>query len=252
MKLSALVVAHNEEAQLRDCLSHLAFADEIVVVLDKCTDSSKTIAQEFTTQIIEGAWPIEGDRRNRGIDFCRGEWIIEVDADERVTQALGTEIKNVIARSSADYHLVPVDNYIGKRLVRYGWGGSFGRSAYPGLFRKGSKIWGNERVHPRLELKGVKGEILQNRLVHYVDRNISDMIKRLDRYSTLNAADIRDKQQRGISYGGMARQVRRFFSRFIKCFCFRGGWREGGYGLLLAICAGLYPLLSYLKAKNEQ
>ena len=73
-KLSALVVAHNEEDQLADCLEQLDFADEIVVVLDKCTDGSKEIAARFTDRLVEGSWEIEGDRRNKGIEACDGEW----------------------------------------------------------------------------------------------------------------------------------------------------------------------------------
>src|SRR5207249_5276285 len=83
-RLSALVVARNEEAQLAECLSRLAFADEIVVVLDRCEDRSGDIARGFTNRIVEGAWEREGGRRNAGIAACRGAWILEVDADERV------------------------------------------------------------------------------------------------------------------------------------------------------------------------
>ena len=68
--LTALVVVHNEEAVLRDCLSRLDFADEIVVVLDRCTDGSRAIAGEFTDRLVEGAWEMQGDRRNTGIAAC--------------------------------------------------------------------------------------------------------------------------------------------------------------------------------------
>src|SRR3546814_2057610 len=80
-RLSALVVAHDEEARLADCLDALRFADEIVVVLDRCTDGSKAIAARYTDRLVEGAWPIEGERRNAGIAACTGDWIFEVDAD---------------------------------------------------------------------------------------------------------------------------------------------------------------------------
>ena len=69
------------------------------------------------------------------------------------------------------YHDIPVDNWIGPHLVRRGWGASFGKPAYPGLFRKGVKIWGDQRVHPSLVLSGRKGPALKYRLQHYVDRN---------------------------------------------------------------------------------
>jgi len=246
-QLSAVISVHNEENQLAACLETLDFADEIVVLLDKCTDGSEEIAQRFTDRIVAGEWAKEGDRRNAGIAACAGKWVFEIDADERVPAALAEEISRVAATSSDDWHEIPVDNYVGDRLVRWGWGASFGKAAYPGLFRNGVKIWGNQRVHPALTWAGRRGRMLENRLEHYVDRNISDMLKRLDSYSTARAKDLRDAGD----VGSTLNNLRRVFSRFIKCYVFRGGYREGGYGLMIAICAGLYPLLSHLKAKLE-
>lgn len=245
--LSAVISVHNEEDQLADCLSRLDFADEIVVALDKCTDRSREIALTFTDRIIEGAWTLEGDRRNAAIEAARGAWILEVDADERVSEALAGEIRAVVASSAHDWHEILVDNFIGGRLVRHGWGASFGKAAYPGLFRKGAKVWGRNRVHPPLTFTGRKGPTLENRLAHYVDRNISDMIRRLDSYSTARARDLRDSGE----IGSFANNLRRIFSRFFKCYVSRKGYREGGYGFLIALFAGLYPVLSYLKAKLE-
>ena len=124
--LSVLVVVHNEEAQLADCLEALDFADELVVVLDKCTDGSKAVAERFNATLVEGAWEIEGHRRNEGLDACHGAWILEVDADERANPELGVEIRAAIDGLSDGYFLLPFDNYIGARLVRHGWGGSWG------------------------------------------------------------------------------------------------------------------------------
>lgn len=249
MKLSALVVAHNEEDRLAACLEKLAFADELVVVCDKCTDGTRDIALAHGARIVEGSWEIEGDRRNTGITACTGDWVLEVDADEHVPAALAEEIRRVIAVTSYDWHEILVDNYIGGRLVRHGWGASYGKAAYPGLFKKGVKVWGRDRVHPALTWTGRKGPMLGNRLNHYVDRNISDMIRRLDSYSTAKARDLRDKGQ---TWGTTASNVRRLFSRFFKCYVRRGGWREGGYGFIIAVCAGLYPMLSHFKARYEK
>lgn len=248
-RLSALVVAHNEEKRLPSCLERLGFADEIVVVCDKCTDATRAIAESHGAVVVEGSWDIEGDRRNTGIAACSGEWILEVDADEHVPPALAAEIRAVIASTKFDWHEILVDNYIGDRLVRHGWGASYGKAAYPGLFRKGAKVWGLDRVHPSLSWSGRKGPMLVHRLDHYVDRDISDMIRRLDAYSTAKARDLRDK---GETWGSTASNVRRLFSRFFKCYVRRGGWREGGHGFIIALCAGLYPLLSHFKAKYEK
>jgi glycosyltransferase involved in cell wall biosynthesis len=246
-RLSAVVVAHNEERQLADCLACLGFADEIVVVLDRCRDRSRDIAIRFSGRLVEGAWEREGPRRHAGIEACRGDWIIEVDADERVMPELAAEIRRTVETSPAAWHLIPVDNYVGERLVRWGWGASFGRSAHAALFRNGVKQWSNERVHPKVSLSGRQGETLSTPLLHYVDRDISEMLQRLDRYTSAHAQDLRDSGDIG-SYG---RNLRRIASRFWKCYVVRKGYREGPYGLLIAICAALYPILSYLKARLD-
>ena len=245
-KLSALVVAHNEEQQLADCLESLRFADEIVVLLDRCTDRSRDIAVQFTDRLVEGAWEIEGARRNTGIAACTGDWILEVDADERVPLPLAQEVREVMSQTSDSHVLVPYDNYVGDRLVRFGWGAAWGVSATVRLFRAGAKQWGDQRIHPKVEFKGQQGR-LTTPMIHYVDRNISDMIQRLDRYTTARAADLRDTDD----IGSMAANIRRIFSRFWKCYVSRRGYREGPYGFLIALFAGLYPILSYLKARLE-
>ena len=245
--LSALVVVHDEERQLAQCLGCLGFADEIVVVLDRCSDRSRQIAAGFTERLVEGAWEREGARRHAGIDACRSDWILEIDADERVSPELAAELRAVVAGSAAAWHLVPVDNYIGARLVRWGWGASFGRSAHGALFRKGAKRWGDQRVHPAVSFSGAQGTTLSSPIIHYVDQNISEMLRRLDRYTSARAADLRDSGD----IGSFGRNLRRIASRFCKCFIGRKGYREGQWGFLIALCAALYPILSYLKARLD-
>ena len=247
-RLSALVVARNEAARLPACLASLAPADDILVVLDRSTDASAAIAAAHGARILEGAWPLEGDRRNAGIAACTGEWILEVDADERVPDTLWPELRRVIAASPHGFHRVWIDNYVGERLIRHGWAGSFGTTAVPRLFRRGAKRWGAQRVHPGLEWIGSEGPRLAGgALVHLVDRDISDMLRRLDRYSSARAADLVAAGDIGTLRGNL----RRCASRAFKSYVSRRGWREGGWGVLLAFCTGAYPLLSHLKARLE-
>ncbi len=247
VKLSALLVIHNEEEHLESCLSCLDFADEIVIVLDKCTDRSKEIALKFTDQIIEGSWELEADRRQEGLDYCKGEWVLELDADERIPKKLAQEIVKTILTAKADYYYIPVLNHIGKKPVQYGWGAYFGKSSYPGLFKKENKKWVYGRFHATYEMTGKSGGKLENFLLHYVDESISDMLHRLDRYSTIHAKDLLEKEDMGPFYP----YLRRIFSRFYKCYVRRKGYKEGLYGFMIALCAGLYPLLSYIKAKID-
>jgi glycosyltransferase involved in cell wall biosynthesis len=247
VKLSALVVARNEEARLEACLAPLTAADELVVVLDRSTDRSRAIAENFSARIIEGAWEIEGARRNAGLAACTGDWVFEVDADEVAPPALMAEIRAVIATSPHAWHEVPIDNHVGGRLIRHGWGGSFGTTAVPRLSRKGAKRWGMQRVHPSLSWTGTQGPRLANPLAHALDRDIADMWRRLDRYASARAADLLAAGDIGTLPGNL----RRFASRFWKCFVARRGYREGAWGFLIALCAGLYPLLAHLKARLE-
>ena len=247
IRLSAFVTVRDEEAQLEDCLDCLTFADEIVILLNKCTDGSKEIASRYTDRIIEGAWDREGERHNTGIEACRGEWIFEIDADKRAPKALAEEILKTIENPEGDIFNIPVENHVGGKLVRYGWGGLFGKNGYPGLFRKGVKVWGEEWVHPHLHVTGRQGPDLKTPITHYVDENISGMLRRFDRYTKLRARDLVEKDE----IGSFPNMVRKIFSRFWKCYVVRKGYRENGYGFVIALCAALYPVVSHLKADLE-
>jgi glycosyltransferase involved in cell wall biosynthesis len=247
-RLSALVVARNEEARLPACLAALAFADEVVVVLDRTSDRSAEVARAHGARVLEGAWELEGARRNAGLATCTGDWVLEVDADEVVEPALAVEVCETIGTSPHAWHSVRVDNYVGDRLVRDGWAGSFGTSSAARLSRRGAKRWREQRVHPGVEWAGTEGpRLTRGALAHHVDRDISDMLRRLDRYSSAKAADLLAAGDIGTLHANL----RRFATRGWKSFVSRRGYREGAWGVLLALCTGAFPLLAHLKARLE-
>lgn len=246
VQLSALICAHNEEARLAERLRELAFCDEIVVVADRCTDRTQEIARQFGARVVAGIFPLEGHRKEAGVAACSGDWIFEVDADEGIDAALGAEIRAAIATATGDWFLVPVDNYVGATLVRHGWGGSFGTSSVARLYRRGVKRWKPQRVHPGVDLQGRYAGKLATPMRHQVDEDIGDMIDRLNRYTALRAADLADRNAPGELWDEVFRGLRRFW----KCYVRRQGRREGGLGFLIALMAGLYPVLSHLRAKE--
>ena len=247
-KLSALVVAHNEEDDLETCLRHLHFVDEIVVLLDRCTDGSKAIAEKFAHKIIEGAWEFEGERRNTGIDACTGPWIIDADADEWISDNLAAEIRATIESTPYDIFDIPVRNYIGGHYVAHGWGGgSFGKVSYLGLYKTFAKRYGIGRHHAHVEERGIRGPDLKQPLDHYVDKSLSHTLRRLDRYTDYRAKDLVDQGE----IGHLGTYVRKFLSRFYKVYVRRKAYKEGGYGFIIALCGALYPLVSHIKAANE-
>jgi glycosyltransferase involved in cell wall biosynthesis len=243
--LSALVVARNEEKQLAECLESLRFADEIVVVLDRTSDRSGEIARRFGARVVEGAWPLEGERRSAAVAQCRGQWVVEVDADERATPALAAEIRQAIAAAGDADYLIPIANHVGGKLIRYGWGAYNGAAMRAALYRPGGKRWGKGRVHPPVSYTGEKRR-LENALDHYVDRDLSDMFRRLNSYSDAAALDAIDRNQ----IPRLVPSLRRIFSRGWKSYVARRGYREGAYGIALALFSALYPIMTYVKAKT--
>ncbi len=242
-KISAVIVAHNEEKNIASCLESVKFADEIVVVLDKCTDSTKEISLRYTNNIIEGSWKIEGARRNVALGAATGDWILEIDADERISKQLAEEILSIREQEPCGF-VVPIDNYIGKKLVRHGWLRTLGVLKRQTLTYKDLKKYDEDKeIHPTYVLNG-KIKFLKNPIIHLVDEDISDLLARFNRYTTWKANDMIRKGK--IKYG-----IFDFKTRFFKSFFIKKGYKEGALGLLIATLCGLYPFVSYLKAKEK-
>ncbi len=247
-KISALVVAHNEEKKLASCLKKLSYADELIVVLDRTTDKSKEIAIKNGAKVYEGSWEIEANRRNFGLKKCSYSWILEVDADEHIPQELFTEARKEIENAKPGYFLIPFDNFIGLKKIRYGWGASWGVSAAPRLSYKGCKEWlPGQRIHPSIKLSGEK-KWLKSRIIHYVDDNINDMILRLIRYTDQKSIDLKNNKKKLPPFWIT---LRRGITRFIKCYFSRRGYKEGRWGFIIAVMASLYIILSYMKAEEK-
>jgi glycosyltransferase involved in cell wall biosynthesis len=241
--LSLLIVARNEAGRIGDCIrSGQGAADETVVVLDRSDDDTVQIAERMGARVVSGAWPDEGERRTAAIAACTGDWVLELDADERVSAALAAELPRAIASDAADYYIVPFHNHVGGRWVRHGWGAYNGVAAKGLLFRKGAKQWKGGTVHPAIAFTGRRGQ-LAGHIDHYVDDDFTAMFDRLNRYATAAAADA---LARGEMPGALS-TLRRFFSRFLKSYVQRRGYREGRFGVALGLFSALYPVLTHLK-----
>lgn len=240
--LSLLIVARNEEHRIEDCIRSVGNPDETVVVIDRSEDATEEIARRLGARIVTGTWPDEGARRSAGLEACTGDWILELDADERVSGALRAELRGAIGSDEADYYIVPFHNHVGGRWVRYGWGAYNGVGGKACLFRRGSKTWFGGAVHPKIRLDGRRGETAGH-IDHYVYDDVAAMYDRLNRYSSAAATD-------AVAAGATPRALstfRRFFSRFIKSYVQRRGYREGSAGVALALFSAMYPVLTHIK-----
>ncbi|NBV07140.1 MAG: glycosyltransferase family 2 protein [Proteobacteria bacterium] len=244
-KISAVVVAHNEEKKIKDCLKSLSFVDEIVVVLDKCTDSTKEIVQQFTDKIIEGSWNLEGARRNVANKAATSDWILEIDADERISPELAAEIMQATKDSKPCAFIVPIANYIGDRHVEYGWPRTLGVKARQTIHYLGSKKYHEDKeIHPTADLN-CEIKYLQNPIIHLVDDDITDLLNRFNRYTRWRANDLARNKK---SSTNLLKAIISFKFRFVKSFFFKRGYKEGALGFLIAVLGGLYPVVSDLKS----
>tara|TARA_B100000989_G_C19486952_1_gene447928 strand:+ start:183 stop:932 length:750 start_codon:yes stop_codon:yes gene_type:complete len=245
MSLSCLIIVRNEENNLEKCLPNLIFSDEIVVVLDRSTDNSKEISKKFSNSIFEGNWEFEGDRRNFGINKCSMKWILEVDADEIISKNLAEEIVKITEKSNYDYHYIKLINYIGNNPIKNGWMACLAPDGKFALFKKASKIWSNQRVHPDYLLSGQKGPVLKFPIDHYMSQDTSDLLIRFNRNTDLRALDIAEKNE----FKKKDLSVRKIFSRFFKCYILRKGFKDGMIGFLISILCSLYNIISAIKSK---
>lgn len=246
-KISAVIVAHNEEQKIAQCLDSLNFVDEIIVVLDKCSDATKDIVQKYNAKIIEGSWNIEGARRNVAVNAATNDWILEIDADERISPQLAEEIL-FIKNSEPCAYTIPIANYIGNHHVKFGWVRSLGVLQRQTIHYKGLKHYHEDKeIHPVATLNA-EVKYLKNPIIHLVDDDISDLLTRFNRYTTWRANDIILNKAKKMCF---FKSLITFKMRFIKSFIVKKGYKEGFLGFIIAILAGLYPIVSYAKAHEK-
>ena len=240
--VSVVILAKNEASRIRECLESVDWADERLVIDDGSTDSTPQTASGMGARVLARKMDLEGRHRNWAHAQAKHEWILSVDADERVTPELAQEIQRLLSNSpDCDIYAIPRRNYIGSRWVRHGgW--------YPApqvkLFKKSRFEWEETTVHPRAISKSDKpwGELRKD-LIHYSYRDISDFIGKLNRQTTLEAEKwVRDGRKMGLG-----KALFRSIDRFSKALWLKKGHRDGFIGYFAAVCAGMYQFLSYAK-----
>jgi glycosyltransferase involved in cell wall biosynthesis len=236
------VITLNEEERLRACLESVVWADELVVVDSGSSDKTVSIAREFTDRVLFRAWTGYGSQKNFAVAQCHGEWVLSLDADERVSVELRAEITAILADSTpcAGFRL-PRRNVFQGQWIRHG-------GLYPDLqlrlFRRGAGRFREPPVHESVALDGHIGR-LRGDLIHDSYRSVADFVTRANTYSALAATDLA-AAGRG---GGVADLVLRPLLRFAGMYVLRAGFRDGWRGLVLAGLYGYYVFLRAAKAR---
>jgi glycosyltransferase involved in cell wall biosynthesis len=241
--LSITIITLNEEKNLRNCLESVTFADEIVVVDSGSQDRTLAIAHEFTGQVFQEPWPGFARQKNLAQDKARGPWILNIDADERVTPKLKEEILSIIPKgpSYAGYK-IPRKNYFCGQWIRHGgW--------YPNhqlrLYLKEEGAFAQREVHEQVVINGRVGT-LKAPLEHFTYDSISDYLKRMDRYSELSA---KQYLAEGKKVSWLEILLRTKYT-FFKMWVLQRGFLDGPKGLVLAVLYSYYTFVKYAKLKE--
>lgn len=240
--LSAVIITKNEEHNIRDCLNSVDWVDQIVVVDAESHDRTQEIAKEFTGQIFVRPWPGFGAQKNFGIKQADSDWILIVDADERVSPELRKEIQSLLSSWSPTG---PVAFEVPRRNIFYGkwvrWGG-----AYPDyqirLFRKGKAQYNDVEIHENLLISGEVGA-LQGHFDHYTERQIVDHFRKFNLYTTLAAR----QKRKSIEHVHWYHLLFNPLIVFLKTFLLRSGFRDGMRGFIFAVFASMYTFVKYAK-----
>lgn len=240
--ISAVVITHNEEENIRDCLESIKWADEIIVVDSGSQDKTIEIAKEYTDRVFTKEWEGFGRQKEYAKSLVKYDWVLSIDADERVT----SELKEEILKSplDEDAYYIPRKFYWLSKWMKYG---GCGGEKYIRLFKRDKARFSDEHIHERLIVDGKIGN-LKNHILHYSYKNISDYFERFNKYSSLEALKKKDLK------GGFVFQIFLSFLDFIKRYIFKLGFLDGIPGLLWALFSSFHRLVKYAKVweKSEK
>ncbi len=245
MTLSVVMVTGNEEERLRDALESVKRADEIIVVDALSEDRTVELAREYTEKVFLEEWKGFSAQKNSAIQKAEGDWILLLDADERVTPELWDEITEVIMGDTgiAGYEMPRKSFFLGKWISHSGWWPDYTLR----LFRRGAGRVSPRKVHERIEVDGPVGR-LRNPLLHLTYQSISQFIRKADVYAGLSASEMAER-------GEQFSMTRLFFSplaTFIRMYIIQRGFLDGPHGFILAGLYSYYTFLKYARLWEER
>jgi glycosyltransferase involved in cell wall biosynthesis len=240
VKLTVTVITKNEAAHIAAALQSVAWADETIVVDSGSTDRTVAIAQSLATRVEVRGWPGYSAQKDYAAGLASNDWILSLDADERVTPELAAEIRALMDGEPAarGYRIPRVTWYLGRWIKSTDW--------YPDyqlrLYDRRAGGWNGRRVHESIELRGTPG-MLQHPLQHYAYRNISHHLATIDRYTTLAAEQWKAEGRRT----NLLAACLHADLAFLRNYVLRRGFADGGAGLLVSILNSYYVFLKFAK-----
>jgi glycosyltransferase involved in cell wall biosynthesis len=241
MSLSVVVITHNEQLNIEACLQSVGFADEIIVVDNASSDQTVDLACKCGAKVMSTPdWPGFGLQKGRALAQVTGDWVLSLDADERVTPELQQELLQVMAQTqSSDCYAIPRSSWYCGRFMRHsGWAPDY----VDRFFKTGTARFSDDPVHERL-LHDMPAQRLKSPLLHYSFRNFSDVLTKIDRYSTASAEHALVSGRRATVLGAVGHGL----WAFVRAYIFKAGFLDGSHGLALAISNAEGSYYRYVK-----
>jgi glycosyltransferase involved in cell wall biosynthesis len=244
--LTVILITRNETNNVADCLRSVAFADEWIVVDSASTDGTRAIAAGLGAEVLTtDDWPGFGAQKNRALARARGEWVLSIDADERVDAVLAAQIRAVVARADAAPAVAPVayefsrlSSFCGQWMRHGDW--------YPDrvlrLFRREAGRFSDDLVHERLLVSGPVGR-LAGELRHLTMPSLENALDKMNRYTSGRALD----RQRAGKRGSLGAALGHALWAFLRGYVFKHGFLDGRLGFVLAVYVAEGTYYRYLK-----
>ncbi len=243
MKISAAIIAENEQRNIARAIESLRCCDEIVVVDSGSTDRTCEIAENLGARVVEASWRGYAGQKNFALEQCQHDWVLSIDADEALSEALEAEIwqlKKTGPRADA-YTMPRMAQYLGKWILHGGW--------YPDrkvrLFDRRKAKWVGDFVHESVTVEGTV-EALEGNLLHFTCDSLTEHVKSIDRYTTLAAQQI-IAAKKPVTWAHLVIDPAwTFFSTYF----LKAGFLDGFEGIVIAYMAAVYNFLKYAKART--
>jgi glycosyltransferase involved in cell wall biosynthesis len=238
IKLSAIVIAKNEEEDIRDCLNSLAFASEVIVIDSESTDKTVEIAKEKGARVIKHSFTNFSDLRNVGLNSANGAWILYIDADERVSKELGEEIMDAVEKEEYDIYKIPRKNIY---FRKYNWPEI---EYMERLFRKTELTGWQGEIHESPKVTSNKISVLKNSLMHFTHTDLESMVDKTLVWGDIEAQLLFDAKHPEMKEW---RFIRIMITKFANSYFKQGGWKIGVPGLIESIYQAYSYFIIYAK-----
>jgi glycosyltransferase involved in cell wall biosynthesis len=244
-KITAIIPTFNEEVHIKEAIESVAWCDEIIVVDSFSKDRTVEIVKSFpNVRLLEHEYEHSAAQKNWTIPQATHPWIFLLDADERPTPELVSEIKELVKTGTkySGFWIYRRNNFMGKRINYSGWQSD----KVIRLFKRDECRYQNKHVHAEIESKG-EISILKEKLIHYTYKDVTSYLKKADRYTTWGALDRFEKFQKQGRQIGLLYIFFRPFGRFLRHYFWRLGILDGTHGFVVSALAAYNVFIRAVK-----